>query len=290
MSEDMGDKTEAPTPKRRAEAREQGNIARSTDLTSAALLVGTLMMLNWWGRGLVSALKALVTELLGSRSMGDPSTLQLFDLIAHSVWGVGRAMLPLLGGMVVLAVLVNVLQVGLYFNTQKLQPNLGALNPFKGLSSMFSLGRGGKGPMQMAMNLVKVTMVVFAGYSAIHARLGQILGVQYLDFGQIFGLASGLVYSIAFRIGTLLLILAILDYAWQRFRIEKELKMTKQEVKDEMRRMDGDPQIKQKRKQIQFQIAMGKMKTAVPKADVVVTNPTEFAIAIQYDPESMHAP
>jgi flagellar biosynthetic protein FlhB len=113
---------------------------------------------------------------------------------------------------------------------------------------------------------------------------------QGLEFKQIFNLGASLVYAIGIRIAIVLLILAILDYVYQRFRVEKELKMTKQEIKEEMRRMEGDPKIKQRRRQIALQGAMQRVKKDVPTADVVVTNPTHYAVALKYDPTGMSAP
>jgi flagellar biosynthetic protein FlhB len=177
--------------------------------------------------------------------------------------------------------------VGLHFNTKKLQPNPAALNPMKGLGKLF-----GKSEtlVKLGMNLLKLGLVACVAYSAVHGRLEQIVSVQGLSFLQIFGLGAEVVYAIGIRIAVLLLVLAIIDYAYQRFRIERELKMTKQEVKDEMRRMEGDPKIKGQRRQIALQIATQKLKKDVPTADVVVTNPTEFAVALKYDTSAMHAP
>jgi flagellar biosynthesis protein FlhB len=140
------------------------------------------------------------------------------------------------------------------------------------------------------MNLLKLSLVTCVAYSAVHGRLEQIISVQGLSFTQIFGLGAEVIYAIGIRIGVLLLVLAIVDYAYQRFRIERELKMTKQEVKEEMRRMEGDPKIKGRRRQIAMQIATQKLKKDVPTADVIVTNPTEFAVALKYDKATMHAP
>jgi flagellar biosynthesis protein FlhB len=116
------------------------------------------------------------------------------------------------------------------------------------------------------------------------------MGVQALTFTQIFGLGTTVVYTIALRVGIAMLVLAIIEYLYQRWRIEKELKMSKQEVKEEMRRMEGDPKIKQRRRQIAVQQLKKRLKKDVPTADVVVTNPTEFAIALKYDAGTMHAP
>src|SRR6185312_881518 len=177
-------------------------------------------------------------------------------------------------------------QVGFYFSATRLQPNLAALNPFRGFGRIFS----SRSPMTLLLGIGKMLVLSLVAYSAVHSRLSELLRVQGLGFVQIFGLGAALVYSIAIRVGIAMLVLAIIDYAYQRYRIENELKMTKQEVKEEMRRMEGDPKMKQRRRQVAIQMLKRKLKKDVPTADVVVTNPTEFAVALKYDAQSMHAP
>jgi flagellar biosynthetic protein FlhB len=140
------------------------------------------------------------------------------------------------------------------------------------------------------MGLLKLTVVVMVAWSALNGRLGTVVGAQEMDYLQILGLGASVVYSIGLRVGVALLVLAIIDYAWQRYRLEKQLKMSKQEIKEEMRRMEGDPRIKQRRRQIAMQMANQRLKKDVPTADVIVTNPTEFAVALKYDAGAMHAP
>ena len=188
MAEDFGDKTEAPTPRKRQEAREQGKVARSRDLATAALIVGSMVLLQNYGPGVVAALRTLVDEMLGSEAMSDTAPGGALQACLRAVVGTGIALAPLLVGM------------------------------------------------------------------------------------------------------ALIVVIAIVEYIYQRWKIEQELKMTKQEVKDEMRRMEGDPQIKQKRRSIAMHAARERMKKDVPTADVVVTNPTEFAVALKYDAGTMHAP
>jgi flagellar biosynthesis protein FlhB len=144
--------------------------------------------------------------------------------------------------------------------------------------------------VQLLIGMVKLVMLSAVAYSAVHAHIEEIMGVQALTFTQIFGLGTTVVYTIALRVGIAMLVLAIIEYLYQRWRIEKELKMSKQEVKEEMRRMEGDPKIKQRRRQIAVQQLKKRLKKDVPTADVVVTNPTEFAIALKYDAGTMHAP
>src|SRR5436853_926526 len=287
MAEDMGDKTEAPTPRRRAEARNQGNIARSPDLTAAVVILGLMFMLKWYGPDLVKALKTLMTEVLSGNVLGDTNQDNLFALVLRLILLIARAMAPLMIGAVIIAVLINLIQVGLFFSTKRLEPNFGALNPTKGFKKIFG---GGTSFVQLLMHAGKMSLVALTAYSAIHGRMGEIIKVQELTFVQIFGLGAQIVFSIIVRVTVLLLVLAIIDYFYQRYRIEKSLKMTKQEVKEEMKAMDGDPKIKQRRRQIAMQIVTQRFKRDVPTADVVVTNPTEFAIAIKYDEGTMHAP
>jgi flagellar biosynthetic protein FlhB len=287
MAEEMGDKTEAPTPRRRLEAREQGNVPRSADLTAAVLLIGVLMLLNNFGSGLVKALRTIIEEMLGAASLTDLNQDGVGAIFIRAIFSIGRAIAPFFIGVMLLAVIVNLAQTGLIFSTQRIQPNFTKLNPLRGLSKIFS---GGQGVVRLLMNLMKLSLVGLMAYSAIHGRLSQIILIQELSFNEIFSIASGLIYAIALRIGVLLLVLALLDYVYQRFRIEKELKMSKSEVKEEMKRMEGDPAVKGRRRQLALARHRERMKNDVPKADVVVTNPTEFAIALKYDADSMAAP
>lgn len=286
MADEAGDKTEAPTPRRRQEAREQGNIARSADLTAAVLLLGMLLLLNWYGQGLVNALRTIMDRMLGPASMSDFNPANAVQGFGKAVIQAGKAMAPFFIGAIIIAVVINVAQVGLFFNSKRLQPNLAGLNPFKGAGRLFKA----QSWMQLLMNLLKLVLVTWVGYTAVSGKMAEIALSQRLDFLQIFSLGAGLVYSIGMRIGIVLLILAILDYIYQRFRIEKELKMTKQEVKEEMRRMEGDPKIKQRRRQIAMQQLVQRLKQDVPRADVIVTNPTHYAVALQYDAQKMRAP
>jgi flagellar biosynthetic protein FlhB len=288
MAEDSGgDKTEAPTPRRRQEARDQGNVARSPDLSAALLLIGALMLLKYFGGALVMALKALVQQLLSLPNRSDLDPSGVGDLLVRAFAPIVMAMIPLLIGVMLIAMVANVAQTGLILSGQKLTPNLAALNPLRGLSKIFS---GGQGAVRLLMSLLKVGLVGLMAYSAISGRLGQIVLAQELTFIQIAGLAWQIIYAIVLRIGLLLLVLALIDYVYQRYRIEQQLKMSKQEVQAEMKRMEGDPHVKARRRQIAMAQHRERLKSTVPKADVIVTNPTEFAVALQYDAATMHAP
>jgi flagellar biosynthetic protein FlhB len=226
-------------------------------------------------------------EMLGESSLS--SGVSGLSRDANSaIRAVAGSLAPIMAGCILIAVIGNLAQVGLFFDTKRLMPNFAALNPLKGLHKIFALGDGNG--MKLLMNFAKMLLVGFVAYTAVHGKIYSIITAQQLSFLQAFHLGASLVYSILIRIGIVLFVLAILDYIYQRFRIEKQLKMTKQEVKDEMRRMEGDPKIKSRRRQIAMQRVLQRIKKDVPTADVVITNPTHFAIALKYDSENMHAP
>lgn len=286
MAEDTGDKTEAPTPKRRQQAIDQGRIPRSQDLVAAAVVVGSLLLLNSFGPGLIGALRAMVTEMLSGESLSNFDGISALESLLRALGMAGRGMLPLLIGAMLIAVATNFLQVGLRFNTQRLQPNLAALNPFKGVANVF----GGKNKVAKLISMAKFLLIGFIAFTAVRNRLDEIVTVQALDHLQVFTLGASVIFSVGLRIGVAMLILSLLEYFYQRWKIERELKMTKQEVKDEMRSMEGDPKIKMRRRQIAMQIATNKLRKEVPTADVIVTNPTHFAVALKYDAGTMNAP
>jgi flagellar biosynthesis protein FlhB len=287
MAETAGEKTEAPTPRRRREAIEQGNVARSTDLSAAVTLLAVLILLDTFGGRLLGALRDLTEAMLSGEHPVITGGRDLLPMVIEIALRIATATLPLMAGIVVVGVIVNLVQVGLHLNTKKLQPKAESLNPLKGLKKIFG---GGRGAMQLVFNLLKLILVSAVAYTAVHGRLGQIVEIASLPLTQIFTISASLIYDIGLRLGIVLLVLALLDFTWQRFRHEQDLKMTKQEVKDEMKRMEGDPTIKQRRRQIQLQRAMQRVNKSVPTADVIVTNPTHFAVALKYDGDNMTAP
>ena len=286
MAEDSGDRTEAPTPRRREEAREQGRIARSVDLTAAVLLLGFLLLMNSYGPDLLKAMQRVMHELLSVDSLSEFGADLIRATVLRSVMVVGGALAPVLVGGMVIAVIVNMVQVGFFFSGKRLQPNFGLLNPLRGFGRIFAM----EGLVHLVMSVLKLLLVGAVAWSAVRGRGEEIVGVQQLGYLEAFGQGVSIVYSVGIRVALLLLVLAILDYGYQKFRNEQELKMTKQEIKEEMRRMEGDPKVKQRRRQVAMQLISKRLKRDVPTADVVVTNPTELAIALKYDGAEMRAP
>lgn len=286
MAEDFGDRTEAPTPRRREEAREQGQIARSPDLTAAALLLGFLLLMNSFGSGLIKALRMLMLEILSSDSLSRVKADDIGPVLGRAIALAGGALMPLFIGAMLIAIVMNLVQVGFFFNLTRLQPNWGGLNPLRGAGRLFQLDS----VVRLLMSLFKLILVGAVAWSAISSRVDQIIGIQQINFVDAFFLGASIIYSIGLRIAVVLLILAIIDYGYQRYRNEQQLKMTKEEIREEMRRMEGDPKIKSRRRQIAMQMATKRLRKDVPTADVIVTNPTHIAIALKYDSATMTAP
>jgi flagellar biosynthesis protein FlhB len=285
MSE-AGEKSQDATPHRRQQAREEGQVAKSQDLGSAVLLVVALMGLMMLGTGLVQFASEYMQQQLG----GQPA-LQANVEFAMSQWntalgGTARHLLPLLGLLLVAGVLVDLAQVGFLFLPDKLAPDLARLNILQAAGRIFSANNA----MRLVFGLAKLVVVGSVAAVAIYKERETIVGLSAFTLPQIAGYMAETILWIAMKIAVALLLLAALDYGFQRFRYEKDLRMTPQEVREEMKNLEGNPQIIARRKQVQRQLALNRLTTAVPKADFVATNPTELAIAIQYDPEKMAAP
>ncbi|HKQ46538.1 MAG TPA: flagellar biosynthesis protein FlhB [Phycisphaerae bacterium] len=286
MALNDGDKTEAPTPRRRTEAREKGQVARSTDLNSALLLLGAMLALRGLGPRLMQSLLGVMRESL---TVADPEMTSHIDVIptvSSAAFATLSAAGPIMLGLLLLALASNLLQVGFLMTGHPIQPSLNKINPLTGFSRLFST----RTLVQLAMNLLKLALVCFVAYVSIRQQWSAIFLALETDGGEQAILVSQIVYGVGVRLALVLLVLALLDFGYQRLRHEKDLKMSKEEVKEEMRRMEGDPMIKQRRRRMQFAAAMQRIRKNVPTADVVVTNPTELAIAIKYDAESMRAP
>jgi flagellar biosynthetic protein FlhB len=286
MAEDAGEKSQDATQHRRDQAREEGQVAVSQDLASAALLVGSLGVLMFSAKALIDFFAKLMVGQLADDAwlVADRDFLLLRW---HSVMsGLGGVMLPMLGMMLGLAIITRMMQTGWLVVPGKLMPDVNNINPLSGLKRLFSLSNA----VRLGFGIFKVIIVGIVAFVSVYSRRDEVLGLAALDVAQIAIFTWDLCLWTAIKIGLALLILGILDFGYQWWKQEQDLKMTTQEVREEMRNLQGDPQIIARRKQAQRQLALQRLSGAVPKADVVITNPTELAIAIQYEPETMNAP
>ena len=286
MSEQSGDKSQDATPHRRRQAREEGQVAKSQDLSSAVVLIGALMALMFLGGDLIQFIGSLTLSQFTNGawlSMDQNTFLKLWSDLAYGLAGV---LLPLLGTILFLAIASNVLQIGFILAPKKLMPDLQKISPIKGLERMFSM----TSVARLGFGIVKILVIAVVAAVSLYAEREQVLALATLELGQIGVYMIETMLWTSLKIGAALLILAILDYAFQRWKHEQDLKMTTQEVREEMKNLQGDPQVAARRRAVQRQLAQARISGAVPQADVVITNPTELAVAIKYEFNTMRAP
>lgn len=286
MPEQFGEKTQEATPFRRQKAREQGQVPKSQDLTSACLLMGAVLIVMFLGTSVVNFLCQLARHQLG-----EPAVLQAdVPWAVHECYRVGSGLawvlLPMFGLIFLVAIAVNVGQTGLLFLPQKLAFDLQRVNPAGGLKRLFTTAN----LIRLAFGVFNVCVVALvAGWSLWDAR-DKILGLSGLPVSEIAATIAELTIWTCLKIGAALAVLAVLDYLYQRYRHEQDLRMTPQEVREEMKSLQGDPQVIARRRAVQRQLVLQRLGTAVPQADVVLTNSLELAVAIRFDPQTMDAP
>ena len=286
MPEQFGENTHDATPFRRQKAREEGQVARSNDLASAVMLLAAIVLLMWTSRQLFDFLAVSMTAHLS-----DAPTLEADPRMATVAWnqmmyGLAKTVLPVFGALILVALAVNFGQIGFLFLPEKLALDFTRLDPLQGLQRMFSMNSA----MRLAFGIFKIIIVASVGLGYIYYRRQQVLSAMELEVPQIAAFIGDIVFWTVLYVGMALLVLAICDYAWQRWKYEDDLKMTHQEIREELKTLQGDPQIVARRRQVARQLAMSRMGQAIPSADVIVTNPTELAIAIKYDYATMAAP
>lgn len=286
MADEFGDKQHDATPHRRQKAREEGHVARSQDLASAALLVGTLLVLVYWGGDLTKHLGTVTQDHLAGEAWLRADRDFAVTQWNRTVAGLAQAVLPVLGVMLFISVAIQLGQTGLLWLPDKLSLDFTRIDPLNGFQRVFSLSN----VVRLAFGIVKIILVATVAVWCMWGQIGTVLSATGMDVPQLAVLVSNTTIWTCFKVGVALLVLALGDYFFQWWKNEQDLRMSTQEIREEMKETQGDPQIMQRRKSVQRQLALTRLKTTIPKADVIVTNPTELAIGIQYDLDTMVAP
>ncbi|MEM6797899.1 MAG: flagellar biosynthesis protein FlhB [Planctomycetota bacterium] len=286
MAEQSGEKTFDATPHRRQQAREKGQVAYSQDLGSAALLLVAALLLRGLGPGIAEASAKLMRRCLGETVSLTANREVLLTESAELLQAFAAVLLPVLGLLLLAGVASSVFQVGFLFVPDRLAPDFSRISPLQGLKRIFSV----TGAAKLGFGLFKVMIVAAVSSVVLWLNAGQVMEANTLPPGDYAILLADLTLATLFWVGAALLVLALADYAVQKWKHEQDLKMSHQEIKEEMKNQQGDPQVMARRRQVQRQMAANRMSDSVPKADVVVTNPTELAVALQYDPDTMAAP
>ncbi len=281
-----GEKTERATPKRRREARKEGRMPKSVDLTSSIVLIAILMSLKFlgpqiwqtWERLFQNDFIAITTKPLTDRDLG--------YLFYSQVGYVIRTAGPLVGVALLFGAAISVAQVGPGFWPNLLVPDFSRVGILSGFRRLFST----RSLVEAAKSLLKLAVVGGVVWSVIHGLAVKVANLDSTDIESLPGLVGGMAFQIGINISIMMLVLSVLDFLFQRYDFEKSIRMSREEIKQEMKQQEGDPQIKSSIRQRGRKLAMKRMMQEVPKADVVVTNPTHFAVAILYDGSYMNAP
>lgn len=273
-----GEKTEEATDKRKRDAIKEGNIAKSQDAGSAAILLVSFVMLNTFGKTMLEQC-AIFMQYTFEYAMVAPLNLEeAMVLITRFILTSIVVILPVLLAIVLAGILINVVQVGFLFRFEPLTPNLDRMNPVSNIQNMFSW----KMVAELIKSILKIVIVAYIPYATIKDSMSQF--IHYINISPIssFGSMLTICYDMAIKIIMIFVVLAMADWWFQKWRHDEGLKMSKEEIKEEHKQSEGDPHIKQKIREKQRQASQRKQMQEVPKATVVITNPTHIAVAIKY--------
>ncbi|AYD40672.1 fused FliR family export protein/FlhB family type III secretion system protein [Clostridium fermenticellae] len=280
------DKTEEATPHKKSESRKKGQIAKSKELSLAFTLLACTITLLAFGSYAGSSLKATMIAFLNNYLNQSLSYNSVKEVTLIMVIRIAAVFLPITLPIMLMGILVNFIQTGALFTTEPLKPDFSKLNPINGFKRMFSM----RSFMELIKDIAIVLVVGIIGFKFVKENYTYILTLGNLNPPFILEAIGKLTVSIFFRITLCMVIISIIDYVFQRYQYNKDLKMSKQEVKEEFKQDEGDPQIKGKIKQKQREMATRRMMQEVPKATVVVTNPTHISVALKYEKGKNSAP
>jgi flagellar biosynthesis protein FlhB len=284
--QDDEQKTEQPTPRRLEEAWKKGNVPSSREVASFLMLGVLALSVSWFAPGIFTNARALFLPFIA-----DPETLAtdkagVGQLLWRAAWGgLGVIALPLLACCVV-AIASSILQHGIVISTDPIQPRLDKISPLAGIKRMFSM----RSLVEFIKSLIKIIVVGIVAFLAIYPELSHIKQLPNSTSEAMLVYLSALALRMIIGILIAMFFIALFDLLFQRFQYTKSLRMSRQEIRDEYKQAEGDPMVKQRLRQLRQERARRRMMSAVPEADVVITNPTHFAVALQYDTQTMKAP
>jgi len=286
MAEESAEKTEEPTSRRLQKAHEEGQVARSVELSTAALLMTATLFFTMAGSWLFNRLGALfISQLQFDRKIADKAEL-LPGIFAQSVLDGMLLVLPIMLFLYLVAILSTGMSGGFIFSLKLILPNFGKLNPLSGLQRMFGL----KAIIELVKSIVKVIVIGGILWLAVTNHIEDLVTLNRMDLGTALKHAGEMIVDACFWMSMGLVVIAVADVPIQRYQVHQKLKMSRQEVKDEMKDSEGRPEVKAQIRRRQREMANNKMMAKVKDADVVITNPQHFAVALSYDPSADGAP
>lgn len=281
-----GEKTEKATPRRREEARKKGQVFKSTDLNSAIIVTAGSVTIFLMFPYIVQSMQSFTQMYLLDRTASEFSNEYVYKLFIETLWLMAKISLPIMGTTAIAALVITFMQVGFVSSGEALSLKLERLNLIEGARKIFSK----RALVELTKSLLKITIIAYIVYSVVRKYYYLFPRLVDVDPSSSTMLLGDIVFEMAVKTGVVLLIIGALDYLYQRYEYETSLKMSKYDVKQEYKQTEGDPLLKSRQRQIQRDMAMRRMMSEVPHADVIITNPTHFAVALQYQAERMEAP
>jgi len=283
---DKSSKTEKPTPRKLHKAREKGQIARSREIPMVATLLGMTLILYYFGSNIVQGLEREIHHQLRFNVQQDLTIVAVVTIFKDAAFRMGTIMIPIFLVIAFLSIVSNAAQGGLAVSSESLRPKFNKLNPAQGVKKIFSK----TGVVNLVKSLLLITAVSIISWQVVREHMTLYPRLILMDVRQIFHWTVTISFQIVIRVAILMIVIALIDYIFQKYQFKQQLKMSKQEVKDEYKEIEGDPTTKRRIRRIQLEMSRKRMMAEVPTADVVITNPTHYAVALSYKMESMEAP
>jgi len=284
--ESFEEKTEQPTPKKRQELREKGEVAKSKELPALAVLLAALITLSLFGSFMYNHIQIIMKNAFSFPNIHNFNIPEFLKFAQNIIGRFIILLSPLFAAIFITAILSNIMQVGFMLSGESITPKLSKIDPIKGFGRLFSK----QSFMELIKSLLKLTIVGGIAFLTIKGEMKHFALLGDMEVNSIFVYILKIFFKIFIRCSLAMIVLVIIDYAFQKWEFENRIKMTKQEVKEEFKKSEGDPMIKSRIKRIQMDMARKRMMQAVPEADVVITNPSHLAVAIKYDSSRMTAP
>lgn len=287
MAEESGqERTEQATSKRRQDFREKGQVAQSKEVGTAALLTVSLLFWVFYAPGLWSRLEQLYKDLLRAMAEFQATPLTVMTLAWDMALLLAQLILPVFLLSLVVGFCASFFQVGPLFSTKVFQPDLNKFNPIKGMAKFVSK----RSAVELLKSLAKIILIALVAYKTVANEFDKALTLSLLELNQTLIFLGHTAFVVMAKSCGIIIVLALIDFIFSRYEMEQKMKMTKQEVKEEFKETEGDPHLKSRVRSVQQQMARKRMMAEVPKADVVVTNPTHLSIALAYRRDEMDAP
>ncbi|MBN2983613.1 MULTISPECIES: flagellar biosynthesis protein FlhB [Cohnella] len=281
-----GEKTEKATPKKRNDARKKGQVAHSQEMVSSVELLVAVALFLALGNYFWDRIIGMFSDVFMHRLTTDISELNVYQLFASYTFQMLMFLAPIFIGALVVVFAVSYMQFGWLFTTEPLKFKFSPLNPIQGFKRMFSA----RSLFELVKSSLKLFVVAVVVIIILWAERDSVLALSHVPLQDIYSFAADLTIWMGLIVAVLLFVLAIGDFYFQKYQFEKSIRMSKQDIKDEYKNMEGDPKVKARIRERQRRMAIMRMMQEVPKADVIITNPTHFAVALQYDGTKMDAP